>query len=49
MACWTWEIWAPLLAGGQVQFLEELDKSAEWHARKTLLRGATPKAPQDLG
>ena len=38
-----------LLAGGQVQFLEELDKAAEWHARKALLRGATPKALQDLG
>jgi ATP-dependent Lhr-like helicase len=38
-----------LLVAGQVQFLEELDKAAEWQARKLLLRGATPKALQDLG
>jgi ATP-dependent Lhr-like helicase len=38
-----------LLAGGAVQFLEELDTAAEWQARKLLLRGATPRALQDLG
>jgi ATP-dependent Lhr-like helicase len=38
-----------LLAGGAVQYLEELDKSAEWHAQKALLRGASPRALQDLG
>jgi ATP-dependent Lhr-like helicase len=33
-----------LLAGGEVQFLEELDAAAEWQARKKLLRGATPSS-----
>ena len=31
-----------LLAGGEMQFLEELDEAAQWQARKTLLRGAVP-------
>jgi ATP-dependent Lhr-like helicase len=31
-----------LLAGGQVHFLETLDASSEWQARKALLRGAVP-------
>jgi ATP-dependent Lhr-like helicase len=33
-----------LLAGGEVQFLEELDGATQWQARKTLLRGAVPAA-----
>ncbi len=33
-----------LLAGGEVQFLEELDAATEWQARKALLRGAVPAA-----
>jgi ATP-dependent Lhr-like helicase len=31
-----------LFAGGEVQFLEKMDASAEWQARKALLRSATP-------
>jgi ATP-dependent Lhr-like helicase len=31
-----------LLAGGEVHFLETLDASSEWQARKALLRGAAP-------
>jgi ATP-dependent Lhr-like helicase len=31
-----------LLAGGEVQFLEDLEPAARWEARKTLLRGAVP-------
>ena len=31
-----------LLAGGEVQFLDDLDPATEWQARKTLLRGAVP-------
>jgi ATP-dependent Lhr-like helicase len=37
-----------LLAGGQVQFLETLDASSEWQARKALLRGAVPTPLLDL-
>jgi hypothetical protein len=37
-----------LLAGGQVQFLETLDASSEWQARKALLRGAVPTQLVDL-
>jgi ATP-dependent helicase Lhr and Lhr-like helicase len=37
-----------LLAGGQVQFLERLDASDEWQARKALLRGAVPAPLVDL-
>jgi ATP-dependent Lhr-like helicase len=33
-----------LFAGGEVQFLEELDTAAQWQARKALLRGAVPEA-----
>jgi ATP-dependent Lhr-like helicase len=33
-----------LYAGGEVQFLEELDAAAQWQARKVLLRGAVPEA-----
>jgi ATP-dependent Lhr-like helicase len=33
-----------LLAGGEVQLLEELDAATEWQARKSLLRGAVPAA-----
>ena len=33
-----------LLAGGEAQFLEELDAASEWQARKTLQRGAVPSA-----
>jgi ATP-dependent Lhr-like helicase len=33
-----------LLAGGEVQFVEELDTATQWQARKTLLRGAIPPA-----
>jgi hypothetical protein len=36
-----------LLAGGDVQFLEELDEAGEWEARKALLLAATP-APSIL-
>jgi ATP-dependent helicase Lhr and Lhr-like helicase len=31
-----------LLAGGEVQFLADLDTAAQWGARKALLRGAVP-------
>jgi ATP-dependent helicase Lhr and Lhr-like helicase len=31
-----------LLAGGEVQFLETLDPTTQWEARKALLRGAVP-------
>jgi ATP-dependent Lhr-like helicase len=31
-----------LLAGGEVRFLETLDASSQWQARKALLRGAVP-------
>jgi ATP-dependent helicase Lhr and Lhr-like helicase len=31
-----------LLAGGEVQFLTDLDGAAHWEARKALLRGAVP-------
>jgi ATP-dependent helicase Lhr and Lhr-like helicase len=37
-----------LLAGGQVHFLETLDASSEWQARKALLRGAVPAPLVDL-
>jgi ATP-dependent Lhr-like helicase len=37
-----------LLAGGQVQFLETLDASSAWQARKALLRGAVPAQLVDL-
>jgi ATP-dependent helicase Lhr and Lhr-like helicase len=33
-----------VLAGGEVQFLEELDGAMQWQAKKTLLRGAVPAA-----
>jgi ATP-dependent Lhr-like helicase len=36
------------LAGGQVHFLETLDASSEWQARKALLRGAVPAQLVDL-
>jgi ATP-dependent Lhr-like helicase len=31
-----------LLAGGEVRFLESLDGSSQWEARKSLVRGAGP-------
>ena len=37
-----------LLAGGEVRFLETLDASSQWAARKALLRGAVPAALMDL-
>jgi ATP-dependent helicase Lhr and Lhr-like helicase len=37
-----------LLAGGEVHFLETLDASSEWQARKALLRGAAPAPLVDL-
>jgi ATP-dependent helicase Lhr and Lhr-like helicase len=37
------------LAGGEVQFLTDLDAAVEWQARKTLLRSATPALLADLG
>jgi ATP-dependent helicase Lhr and Lhr-like helicase len=37
-----------LLAGGEVQFLETLDTSLEWKARKALLRGAVPASLIDV-
>jgi hypothetical protein len=37
-----------VLAGGEVQFLERLDSSSEWEARKALLRGAVPAPLLDL-
>jgi ATP-dependent Lhr-like helicase len=33
-----------LFAGGEVQFLEELDTATQWQAKKILLRGAVPAA-----
>ena len=36
------------LAGGEVQFLTELESAAEWHARKMLLRSASPAVLADL-
>jgi ATP-dependent helicase Lhr and Lhr-like helicase len=33
-----------LFAGGEVQFLEELDAATQWQARRALLRGAVPAA-----
>jgi ATP-dependent Lhr-like helicase len=33
-----------LFAGGEVQFLDELDPATQWQARKALLRGAVPSA-----
>jgi len=36
------------LAGGDVQFLVSLDAAAQWHARKLLLRSASPAALADL-
>jgi ATP-dependent Lhr-like helicase len=33
-----------LFAGGEVQFLEELDGATQWQAKKALLRGAVPEA-----
>ncbi len=37
-----------LLAGSEVRFLETLDASSEWQARKALLRGAVPAPLVDL-
>jgi ATP-dependent Lhr-like helicase len=37
-----------LLAGGEVQFLETLEPSLEWKARKTLMRGAVPASLIDV-
>ena len=37
-----------VLAGGQVRFLETLDASREWQARKALLRGAVSGSLVDL-
>ena len=31
-------------AGGEVQFLADLDSATQWEARKALLRGAVPSA-----
>ncbi|HEY4264767.1 MAG TPA: DEAD/DEAH box helicase [Micropepsaceae bacterium] len=36
-----------LLTGGEVQFLETLEASDEWQAKKVLLRGASP-SPEDV-
>jgi len=33
-----------LFAGGEAQFIEELDSAVQWQARKALLRGAVPEA-----
>jgi ATP-dependent Lhr-like helicase len=33
-----------LFAGGEVQFLDELDAATQWQAKKALLRGAVPAA-----
>jgi ATP-dependent Lhr-like helicase len=33
-----------LFAGGEVQFLDELDTATQWQAKKALLRGAVPSA-----
>jgi ATP-dependent Lhr-like helicase len=37
-----------LLSGGEAQFLETLDASSQWQARKALLRGAVPAPLVDL-
>jgi len=37
-----------LMAGGEVQFLATLEAAAQWQARKTLLRSATPTLLADL-
>jgi ATP-dependent helicase Lhr and Lhr-like helicase len=37
------------LTGGEVRFLATLDTAAQWLARKTLLRSATPRFLADLG
>jgi len=37
-----------LLAGGQVTFLETLEASVQWEARKALLRGVVPPSLVDL-
>jgi ATP-dependent Lhr-like helicase len=37
-----------LLAGGEVRFLETLDESSQWQARKALLRSAVPAPLVDL-
>ncbi len=37
-----------LLAGGEVHFLETLDESSQWQARKALLRSAAPAPLVDL-
>jgi len=37
-----------LLAGGEVQFLETIEPSLEWKARKALLRGAVPASLIDV-
>jgi ATP-dependent Lhr-like helicase len=34
-----------VLAGGEVQFLQELDVATEWDVRKALLRGRLPSSP----
>ena len=36
------------LAGGEVQFLTTLEPAAQWQARKTLLRSASPALLADL-
>ena len=37
-----------LLAGGEVQFLETVEPSLEWKARKMLMRGAVPASLIDV-
>ena len=37
-----------LLAGGEVQFLETVEPSLEWKARKALMRGAVPRSLIDV-
>ena len=37
-----------LLAGGEVQFMEPLEPSLEWKARKALMRGAVPASLIDV-
>ncbi|HKX08820.1 MAG TPA: hypothetical protein VJN67_11540, partial [Stellaceae bacterium] len=37
-----------LLVGGEVQFLETLEPSQEWKARKALMRGAVPRSLIDV-
>ena len=36
------------LAGGDVQFLTDLDAATQWEARKILLRSAAPALLADL-